>query len=306
MSVCMCVCLLHHSFVFIWAPVKRWKPLHLVVNMTHHKWKKVTVNQAYRGNLPTFMTLKCHSTWVGQCSTISNAAVIKWAFLLHMALATKRPRRWEMLKLNREAPGRPVSFEPNVSSWADRITPEEWKNSPALDLHLSSHQIPFSLGGREREEAPGRRKEKGRDRRVIAWGGRRGRERQRGDGKWQYNMIWFVGQNGFSLPIFWERGDEDGEEDRGGWRRWVECEQWDCGVHLALGPWDGLTAAGGSIRLLTLLQFCYLFSLYPSFSLSLIAVFVRPVVSITAMYGPFMDFSGRAKLNNDKNNITIH
>lgn len=53
-----------------------------------------------------------------------------------------------------------------------------------------------------------KRKEKREgDGKMIEWGGCGGRERQSGDGKWQYNMIWFVGQNGFSVPIFWKRGD---------------------------------------------------------------------------------------------------
>lgn len=51
----------------------------------------------------------------------------------------------------------------------------------------------------------------GRDRRMIEWGRCRRKERQSGDGKWQYNMIWFVEQNGFSVPIFSERTGEQGE-----------------------------------------------------------------------------------------------
>lgn len=43
--------------------------------------------------------------------------------------------------------------------------------------------------------------------RLMEWGGCKGRERQSGDGKWQYNMIWFVVRNGFSMSIFRERGD---------------------------------------------------------------------------------------------------
>ena len=126
------------------------------------------------------------------------------------------------------------------------------------------------------------------------------------------NIIWFDlwGRMDSQSP-FSERGEGErgggavSEEDRGGWRRWAECEQWGCGVHLALEPWDGLTAAGGGTRLFTLVQFCSLFlPVSPSFSLSLplIPVYVRPAVSIAATYGPLAtDSSGRAETHgNDK------
>lgn len=49
------------------------------------------------------------------------------------------------------------------------------------------------------------------------------------------------------MSIFWERGDGTGREPGRGTKRWVECEQWGRGVHLAQGPRAGLTAAGGAL-----------------------------------------------------------
>lgn len=73
-----------------------------------------------------------------------------------------------------------------------------------------------------------------------------------------------MAQNGFSVPIFWQRGD--GEEAEREMPRKTEvgggggrgAKRWGHGVHLAPGPRDGLTAAGAGIRLLTLGQFALL------------------------------------------------
>lgn len=133
------------------------------------------------------------------------------------------------------------------------FTSSKKENPPRRpDLHLPSHQTPFFQGGARRERAEegesGRgTRDKCKNERKIEWGGCRGREWQSGDGKWQYNVIWFVVQNGFSVPIFWDRGDGGWGEGGCGRQRWVECEQQGRGVHLALEPWDGLTGAGGEL-----------------------------------------------------------
>lgn len=88
----------------------------------------------------------------------------------------------------------------------------------------------------------GRGRKRGRDRRMIEWGGCRGREWQSGDGKWQYNMIWFVAQNGFSVPIFWERGDGERGEGGRGRQRWVE----EVGGVWTAGPWSSFST--GAMR----------------------------------------------------------
>lgn len=59
----------------------------------------------------------------------------------------KRHRRdGKMFNLNIKATMQSVTFEPNVCSSSDGITPQErgGKKSVLLDLHHSSHQMPFS------------------------------------------------------------------------------------------------------------------------------------------------------------------
>lgn len=118
--------------------------------------------------------------------------------------------------------------------YTSNICPGKWAaKSPAdhMELHPGNSKILHPLTSifqyircsfRARQGGRCRARKRGRDRRMIEWGGCRRRERQSGDGKWQYNMIWFVVQNGFTVPIFLERGD--GEWWEGGQRRqrWVD------------------------------------------------------------------------------------
>lgn len=98
--------------------------------------------------------------------------------------------------------------------------------------------------------------------RLMEWGGCKGRERQSGDGKWQYNMIWFVVLNGFSESFFRERGDGARREAGRGTQRWAE----EVGGMWTVGPWSSFSTGATcwfdscwwSIRLLTLVQFCSL------------------------------------------------
>lgn len=105
------------------------------------------------------------------------------------------------------------------------------------------------------------RQGEGRER-LMEWGGCKGRERQSGDGKWQYNMIWFVVRNGFSASIFREKGDGARREPGRGTQMWAE----EVGVMWTLGPRSSFSTGATcwfdscwwSIRLLTLVQFCSL------------------------------------------------
>lgn len=133
-------------------------------------------------------------------NTTPNAAVMKWVFLLRVTLATKGTAE---IKNAQIAPRSrlPLSLEPKVPSWSHGITTyRNVKNSPTLDASFIPSDALFLRGAGKRESR--------------AWGRKRKGERRIGDGKWQYNMIWFVGQNGFSVPIFRERGDGDRERGR--------------------------------------------------------------------------------------------
>lgn len=128
---------------------------------------------------------------------------------------------------------------------------------PAFITHHISYTERDRVTKAEAKAGGGKEKE-----RLMEWGGCKGRERQSGDGKWQYNMIWFVVRNGFSASIFREKGDGARREPGRGTQRWAE----EVGRMWTVEPWSSFStwatcwfdSCWWSIRLLTLVQFCSL------------------------------------------------